>query len=52
MRNAILRKVLHIMLAVFAAFVLAGTVLAQQQNDRKCREDENLMHGNDDAGKS
>ena len=35
MRNAILRKVLHIMLAVFAAFVLAGTVLAQQQNDRK-----------------
>ena len=35
MRNAILRKVLHIMLAVFAALVLAGTVLAQQQNDRK-----------------
>jgi len=35
MRNAILRNVLHIMLAVFAALVLAGTVLAQQQNDRK-----------------
>src|SRR2546425_555542 len=35
MRNAILRNVLHIMLAVFVALVLAGTVLAQQQNDRK-----------------
>src|SRR5712691_11808995 len=35
MRNAILRNVLHIMLAVFTTLVLAGTVLAQQQNDRK-----------------